>query len=285
MKPCARRMRAIEKNTDAPKMPWKDLEALENMQYPGRVIIIGRDSSGENNVVVYGITGRSPSSQARELVSEGEATIRTRVTDPAQLKEGNEKLLIYNCIRRCHDGLVVSNGVQTDLVCETMRELKDKGLSATPAEILAKSFARPCLVAGKKEGEFIDLTSYEPDGPTFTPRISGCVMKGAALSIIKRAKDGSTTKQFFEVPLIRGKGKLITTYAGDNVNPLPSFRGDPIDVQLEGGTAEEVADAVYRSLTSPDLKKDFRVGVAVVYSHVKTSETKISLINRHDRER
>jgi len=266
-------------------MPWKDLEALENMQYPGRVIIIGRDSSGENNVVVYGITGRSPSSQARELVSEGEATVRTRVTDLAQLKEGNEKLLIYNCIRRCHDGLVVSNGVQTDLVCETMRELKDKGLSATPAEILAKSFARPCLVAGKKEGEFIDLTSYEPDGPTFTPRISGCVMKGAALSIIKRAKDGSTTKQFFEVPLIRGKGKLITTYAGDNVNPLPSFRGDPIDVQLEGGTAEEVADAVYRSLTSPDLKKDFRVGVAVVYSHVKTSETKISLINRHDRER
>ena len=32
------------------------LEELSKMEYPGRFIAIGRDKSGDNNVVIYGIT-------------------------------------------------------------------------------------------------------------------------------------------------------------------------------------------------------------------------------------
>jgi IMP cyclohydrolase len=265
-------------------MSFPGLQALEKMEYPGRFIMIGRDLSGENDVLVYGITGRSPSSQARELVREGGETIRTRVTDPEQLKEGNEKLLLYNCIRRCHHGFALGNGAQTDLIVETMQRLEERGIRATPGQILAKTFAHPHPVAGKNEGEFIDLTSYEPDEPAFTPRISGCIVRGAALSIIRRAEDGSATKRCFDVLPVPGKGKFISTYAGNDVHPLPSFPGQPIDVQLGSRTADELAEAVYSSMASDDPQRDFRVGVAVVYAHVRTSQMTISLINRHDRE-
>ena len=45
----------------------KELEPLIEKDYPGRVIIIGSDKTGKNVVVLYAITGRSPSSQARKI--------------------------------------------------------------------------------------------------------------------------------------------------------------------------------------------------------------------------
>ena len=38
------------------------LEALAEMEYPGRFIILGRSEDRLSPVAVYGITGRSPSS-------------------------------------------------------------------------------------------------------------------------------------------------------------------------------------------------------------------------------
>lgn len=258
-------------------MAPKGLEVLQNTEYPGRLIIVGRDLSGEHNVVVYAVTGRSPSSQARILVCDGRGTVKTKMAGPARRKAGRERLLIYSCIRRFHRALVVGNGAQTDLIVETLRGLRDRGAHLTPAEILAKALAQPHPVGP----EDIDLTSYEPDGPAFTPRISGCVTDGAALSIVTRDDDGSVRKRFFEVPLMPGRGRLISTYSGDNVDPLPSFQGDPIEVRLDGQTAEELAGAVYRSLAPSGLKRDLRVGVAVVFSHIKTWHLDTFIINRH----
>ncbi|KPL17935.1 MAG: hypothetical protein AMJ92_10290 [candidate division Zixibacteria bacterium SM23_81] len=256
-------------------MSSRGLEALAGMEYPGRVIIMGRDPSGDHGVVVYAITGRSPSSQARRLIYDGQETVRSQGTDPEGIKEGNERLLIYNCIRKFPDGLAVSNGTQTDLILETIEDLRDRGLHLAPTEILQRAFARPHVMAG------IDLTSYEPDEPTFTTRISGCLMNGAALSMAKRAPDGTTEREYFEVPLSPGEGKLITTYAGANVDPLPSFRGEPLSVQLEGRSAEEQAEAIYNCLAPKDPQKDFRVAVAVAFSHLRTSQMEVSIINRH----
>jgi len=45
----------------------KGLEKLIEKDYPGRVIIIGAEKTGKNVVVLYAITGRSPSSQARKI--------------------------------------------------------------------------------------------------------------------------------------------------------------------------------------------------------------------------
>ena len=42
-------------------------KALQNMEYPGRMIILGRNREGTHVVVLYAVTGRSPSSQARKM--------------------------------------------------------------------------------------------------------------------------------------------------------------------------------------------------------------------------
>lgn len=262
-------------------MSSSPLEPLERLEYPGRVIIMGRDISGENDVVVYAITGRSPASQARELVRAGRDTIKTQVTIPEDVSTGNESLLIYNCIRTVGHGLVVSNGAQTDLIALTMRDMGGTGTPLSPMEILATAFGRPHLVAGVREGELLDLTSYEPDEPNFTPRISGCVMNGAALSIVRRAQDGSPRRRYFEVPLVPGKGKLIATYSGENCDPLPSFRGQPLDVELMGKTAQKVAEDVYQAMAPGDPGADFRVGAAVVFAQNKTRWWEVSIIDKH----
>jgi IMP cyclohydrolase len=259
-------------------MALKGLEALAAMEYPGRIIIIGRGPRGHHDVVIYAITGRSSSSQARRLICDGQETVRSQGTDPERIKEGNERLLIYNCIRKSPDGLAVSNGAQTDLILETIAGLRDRGLRFAPVEILQRAFARPHVIAG------IDLSGYEPDAPAFTPRISGCVMNGAALSMVKRAPDGTVEREYFEVPLSEGEGKLITTYAGANVDPLPSFCGEPVSVQLEGQSAEEQARAVYNCLAPRNSQKDFRVAVAVIFSNLRTSNWQMSIINKYPGE-
>jgi len=262
------------------KTPSQGLEALAKMEYPGRLIIIGRDSAGEHNLVVYAITGRSPASQARGLVRVGEDTIKTQITDRAVLRTGNESLLIYNCIRRVRRDLAVSNGAQTDLIAKTMQDLRDRKVSTSPVDILAKTFGRPHLMAPTREGEGIDLSSYEPDAPNFTPRISGCVMNGAALIIVKRGPDGSALRRHFEVPLVPGKGKLIATYSGENTDPLPSFRGRPLDVELIGKTAEEVAETVYESMAPQGPGRDFRVGLVVIFAPTRSSPWKVAIIDK-----
>ena len=64
------------------------LESLSSREYPGRILVIGQDSSGVNAVIIYAITGRSPSSQARKLVVENDA-IWAKPTDEETLKKLN----------------------------------------------------------------------------------------------------------------------------------------------------------------------------------------------------
>jgi len=241
----------------------KGLESLEAMEYPGRIIIIGKDTPGENVIVVYAITGRSPSSQARRLVID-KNTVWTRPTDETALKSGNIDLLVYPAI--CIDkGIVVSNGKQTEAI------IKNLSQDQSPEKILLSS---------------LEQWDYEPDAPIFTPRISGCILspEKAALSIIKRASDGSSTKSIFEFPLIPGKGRMITTYKGENKEPLLSFWGEPLEVEFEGQKAEEVAEGVYRALKPKKIDKDFRVATACVFSRSLTKiEFDIHIINRHER--
>ncbi|MBW3018076.1 IMP cyclohydrolase, partial [Candidatus Woesearchaeota archaeon] len=97
------------------------LENLAKMEYPGRFIILGQDVSGEQGVVVYGVTGRSVSSQARKFVfNEEHEVLRTDVTDKEQLEKGSPALLIYPAIARKGSFVVVSNGAQTSLLYEAV---------------------------------------------------------------------------------------------------------------------------------------------------------------------
>ena len=110
------------------------LEGLKNltlMEYPGRVIIIGQDRNARNDVVIYAITGRSPSSQARKLVKESHA-IWARPTDEETIKKGNLDLLVYPAIM-ISGGIAVGNGRQTPDIKAQMSYSKD------PVEVLSKA--------------------------------------------------------------------------------------------------------------------------------------------------
>lgn len=238
------------------------LESLSSMEYPGRVIIIGQDPKGKNMVVIYAITGRSPSSQARKLTFQGDA-IWAQPTDEKTLKMGNIDLLIYPSILFSTLGIAVSNGKQTSDIGSSL------GLSQNPVEVLSRSLSG---------------WDYEPDSPIFTPRISGCVLLGkkAALSIIRRGPDGSSKRRYYDIPPKAGLGKMISTYAGENRDPLPSFTEEPVEVEIQAQRADEMAKIIYDALGPETGKDDFRVSVACIYfADDNTDMNEIFTINRN----
>ena len=184
--------RAEEKGT-----PVQDLvELLENNPYPGRGIVVGKDT------VYYFIMGRSVNSRNRSFATEPDG-IRTEAHDPALLEDPS--LIIYHPVRTMGDALVVTNGDQTDTIVE------------------AGDFRAGCMAR-----------AYEPDAPNFTPRISAIVNLDGSfeMSILKHADGDRCIREFFAYEgADEGQGYFISTYQGDG-NPLPTFAGEPIPVTL-----------------------------------------------------
>ena len=167
------------------------LEFLKATSYPGRGILVGR------RCVYYFIMGRSENSRNRVFVKT-EDGIRTEAHDPAKLSDPS--LIIYHPVRTMGRDLVVTNGDQTDTICE--------------------------------HGDFrrgLMTREYEPDEPNWTPRISAIMHEDGSfeLSILKR-KDGRCLREFFCYEgCDEGKGYFISTYQGDG-SPLPTFAGEPM---------------------------------------------------------
>ncbi|MBX4196210.1 hypothetical protein KW805_01325 [Candidatus Pacearchaeota archaeon] len=75
-------------------------------------------------------------------------------------------------------------------------------------------------------------------------------------------------------------GSFISTYTGKNEDPLPSFNGEPIRMNIPGRTASYTAQALYDALGREDPSKYFRVSLAVAYIAPRSFERDIHLINR-----
>jgi IMP cyclohydrolase len=209
-------------------MKKENLSALlESNPYPGRGIVLGK--SGESAVAVYFIMGRSENSRNRVFVPT-EDGIRTQAHDPSKMTDPS--LIIYHPVREAGRGLIVTNGDQTDTI-------------------------RDYIFRGRTFAEALKSRTFEPDGPNWTPRISGLLSPDGSfqLSILKSA-DGNPDcccRYFYhyDAPL-PGEGRFIHTYTGDG-NPLPSFEGEPVRVALEEDTPEALADRVWAAL-DPDNK-------------------------------
>jgi len=236
---------------------------LRTLEYPGRLIVIGAPHGSGHAVILYAITGRSPSSQARKLVLR-DGGIWVRPTDEETLKKGNVDLLVYPAVLFGPAGLAVSNGKQTS-------DIRD-GLApgADPVSVLSRA---------------LSAWDFEPDAPIFTPRISGCLVGGrAALSVVRRGSEGETLRHYFETVLRPGEGGLVSTYEGPNAEPLPAFRGEPRPIRLAGSTAAEAAEAAYADLAPAPGGKDFRVAVACVFAPLsEPDKAEVRIINRHER--
>jgi IMP cyclohydrolase len=236
---------------------------LAALEYPGRLIVIGARRDGGEAVVVYAITGRSPSSQARKLVQR-DGGIWVQPTDEATLKQGNVDLLVYPAVLFGPAGLAVSNGKQT-------ADIRDRlAPGVDPVSALSKALA---------------AWDFEPDAPIFTPRISGCLAGAAAgLSVLRRGPSGETLRNYYEVGLRPGEGRLVSTYEGPNADPLPVFRGEPRGIGLTGSSAAETAESAYAGLGPSPSGKDFRVAVACVFVPLSAPDkADVRIINRHER--
>ena len=202
---------------------------LESNAYPGRGIVLGRSADNKYAVSAYFIMGRSENSRNR-VFTETEDGIRTEAYDPSKMVDPS--LIIYHPVRKVGDDLVVTNGDQTDTI-------------------------RDFLVEGKSFGQSLHTREFEPDGPNYTPRISGIIAANGSfkLSILKSADgDPSCCHRFFytyDNPLA-GEGRFIHTYMGDG-NPLPSFEGEPKRVVLDAPNAEALAEQIWTAL-NPDNK-------------------------------
>jgi IMP cyclohydrolase len=236
---------------------------LATLEYPGRLIAMGLASAGAKAVIVYAITGRSPSSQARNLVHR-DGGIWVQPTDEDVLKKGNVDLLVYPALLFGQAGVAVSNGKQTADILDALVE------ADAPVAILSKVLA---------------AWDYEPDAPIFTPRISGCLVRGAAgLSVVRRGAAGETLRSYFEVPLREGEGRIVSTYEGPNREPLPCFEGEPRRMALAGTTPRETAEDAYRALAPSAPDKDFRVSVACVFASLSDpGRIELHILNRRER--
>ena len=122
-------------------------QQLRSNPYPGRGIVLGRSADGKYAVAAYFIMGRSENSRNR-VFTVTEDGIRTEAHDPSKMTDPS--LIIYHPVRLVGKGLIVTNGDQTDTI-------------------------RDYLLQGRTFAEALYSREFEPDGPNYTPRISGLV--------------------------------------------------------------------------------------------------------------
>lgn len=228
-------------------------------RYPGRFIIIGKD--GDSAVVLYGATGRSPSSLARKFTQHGSEIFMGGIDDTVS-KEGNPELLEYPAVRIFQNGMVVANGRQIGHVT--------------------------ALLGGETQKQLDSLLiteTYEPD-EYCTPRITGCVgerdsgLFDASLHIARKGAS-EVDRSSWTLPLGENSGFFISTYEGDDVKPTPSFSGDPRTMTLNFGSAQVAAKTVFEHLTPPTGEMDYRVGIIALYKKFG-QPVEVAIMNRVD---
>ena len=242
-------------------MELLDLGALlRGNRYPGRGIVIGRGLDGKRSAIAYFIMGRSGNSRNRVFVKTKDG-IRTQAFDPSKMEDPS--LIIYPPVRRMDEYItIVTNGDQTD----TIYDFVD---------------------AGGEFEEALKTRTFEPDGPNWTPRISGMVCHTkqghftTQLSILKSA-DGNgdyCQRYFFDYPSFPpGEGRFLHTYEHDG-DPLPSFEGEPRRVAITAPTAQQWAAEIWEAL-DPENK----VSLYVVYTDPATCEREEIIINKNQQE-
>nr|WP_330377463.1 IMP cyclohydrolase [Cellulosilyticum ruminicola] len=229
-------------------------QELKANPYPGRGIVIGRSADGKKAVTAYFIMGRSENSRNRVFVTEGEG-IRTEAFDPSKLSDPS--LIIYAPVRVLGNRTIVTNGDQTD----TIYELMDKEFTFEAA---------------------LKTREFEPDGPNYTPRISGImhIENGKydyAMSILKSNNgDPSCCNRYtFTYDNVKaGEGRFIHTYKC-NENPLPSFEGEPKLVAIDK-EIDEFTNMLWES-----LNEENKVSLFVRYIDIESGEYETRIINKN----
>ena len=170
---------------------------------------------------------------------------------------GRSSNSIYAPVRVLGNKTIVTNGDQTDTIYEGM----DKQLTFEQS---------------------LRSREFEPDGPNYTPRISGIlhIEKGGynfAMSILK-SDDGDPSSCLrytfaYENPKA-GEGRFIHTYMHDG-NPLPSFSGEPKKVAISGDIDS------FTQLVWESLNEENKVSLFVRYIDIETGKYETRIVNKN----
>lgn len=229
-------------------------QELKSNAYPGRGIVLGRSADGKYAVAAYFIMGRSTNSRNRVFLTEGEG-IRTEAFDPSKMEDPS--LIIYAPVRVLGNKTIVTNGDQTDTIYEGM----DRQLTFEQS---------------------LRSREFEPDGPNYTPRISGIMhIEGGrynyAMSILKsdNGDPSSCIRNTFayENPKA-GEGRFIHTYMHDG-DPLPSFQGEPKEVAID----KDIDD--YTKMLWDSLNEENKVSLFVRYIDIETGKYETRIVNKN----
>lgn len=234
-------------------------EIGEKMVYPGRFLIVGH--TPEHLFHFYGVTARSASSRAKYYVYQPTSGKIVVVPTNAELMaQGDLSLLDYTAACLAQDLIIVGNGRQTDRV--------QKRSETTAQNVLRTSLAEEA----------------SEDDRYHTPRISGCSLQidnqwTQALHIIRRNDQGLDVRECYEVPAHTPCALFISTYAGPNIRPTPSFVGDPYAITLPKGSIEEQAREIYNAFTPQKGAEDLRVSLVAVMTEKTTGGSTVFIIN------
>ncbi len=230
---------------------------LKSLAYHGRGIVIGKSPNGKKAVIAYFIMGRSENSRNRVFIEDGDG-IRTQAFDESKMTDPH--LIIYAPVRVLGNKTIVTNGDQTDTIYAGM----DKQMTFE---------------------ESLRSRTFEDDAPNFTPRISGIVHledngMNYAMSILKSANGNpDSTRRFtfaYSDP-INGQGSFIHTYAGDETNGrLPSFVGEPKEVEIPDMSLDEFTDYVWNNLNA-----DNKVSLFTRYIDIETGRFESRIVNKN----
>ena len=243
--------------------PEENLETLAGVKYPGRLLAVGKTTTGLA-AQVYIVEGRSEGSRNRVLIEEDNIVS----TKPFDVKKpvGNPKLTIYDAMRRTGTTHVVSNGDQTTTAIQFLR-------------------------SGKTFQAAMNRRQFEPDKPNYTSRISAFTelkpIEGSpsfGISVVRKLHvTGGPLRNYYEggytgleTPA-NGVGYAVQTYSGDG-KPLPSFNERPFTLPLGEG-AEDTAQMIWERLDPEN-----RVAIAAKTISA-TGIVDISIINQREQEK
>ena len=228
-------------------------ERLKGNPYVGRGIVIGKSADGKKAAVAYFIMGRSTNSRNR-VFTEKDGDVFTEPFDLSKVVDPS--LIIYRAIGSYENKLAVTNGDQTDTILEGLK-------------------------AGKSFSEALASRVFEPDGPNFTPRISGLLTFGEndftyEMSILKSIDaEGSDCARFtFAYPAKAGLGHFIHTYVTDG-NPIPTFQGEPERIAIP-----DDIDVLTKELWA-NLDEANKISLYVRYVDLETGKAENRLVNKN----
>ena len=228
-------------------------ELIKGNSYVGRGIVIGKSADGSKACSAYFIMGRSANSRNR-IFTEKDGAVFTEPFDASKVEDPS--LIIYAAVRQYENKLIVTNGDQTDTIYDFLKE--------------GKCFKRA-----------LATREFEPDGPNFTPRISGMLTMEDGdftyeMSILKSADAvGSACNRYtFSYSPLPGLGHFLHTYVCDG-NPIPTFQGEPERVMIPD-CIDEFTDKLWDALDA-----DNKISLYVRYTDLKDGSVQTRLINKN----